>query len=336
MQQFSSSTSGENRALWLQWLFRIGLIGGLVYGGSLLINEFAPIINQAIKNIWILIGFGAPLAFLVGYVVLNPMVCWMWYKGICRKITSFFVKMDPLSFMDSYADLIESKLNKLRTRIITSLISKEKALEREIDAAKKAGAEAAKFGKAARDVGNKNQAGYYGTIVNNSQNTINIFMPLYTNVKAKRVFLEELAENWDYSARQLRETIKVKRNEYEILKTTVDGLKEAESWISSDNEAAKIYAMSVQALEETVTEKLGYITQFENKSKGLLDAIRLERGVRAEEGMAALEQFEENEQLFLPTDWNNITIDLKPNQYEVVTAKRNEGSGKFGKLTELN
>lgn len=325
----------------LEWVLRIAIITGIVYGGSLLVNAVLPTVNTALDLIensllktLAIAAIATPIAFVVGYVLLNPMFVWMSYLGIVRKITSFFIKMDPLSYMDSYADLIESKLRKLRDIVIVSLLGKQKSLQRLINEAKDTATKEAKLGLAAREIGNKNQMALHGNAVANAKSTVDTFTPLLNSLNQKIDFLQKLAENWDYSAQQLRQTIDVKRREYQVLSTTVAGLKEAESWINSDNEAARVYAESVKALEENVTQKLGYIDQFESNSKGLMETMALEKEVRTTDGIAALDAFDENQQFFLPTDWNN-TVDLPQADYAVVDVKKNSDR-KFGNLLKLD
>ena len=312
----------------LEWFLRIAIIGGLVYGGSILVNNYLPTITEALDNIWLFATYAIPTIIVVGYVLLNPMFVWQTYVNFCKKITSFFIKMDPLSYMDRYADLIEYKLNKVRNQVLVSLKGKQKSLMRVIDQAKHDGEEALKLGKAAQAIGNQNQVAFYGNTVNNAKGTVSTFTPLLTSLNGKIDFLEKLTDNWDYSAKQLRQTIDVKRREYEVLKDVVGGLKEADSWINSDNEAAKIYAESLKALEENVTQKLGYIDQFETNSKGLMESMALEKSVHTQDGIAALDAFDENEKFFLPTDWSTNTVDV---DYVEVKPKI-IASGKFDKF----
>lgn len=330
----ASGNGGSTKGNPLEWVLRIGMIGGLIWGASKLINGFLPDIIEAIKNVWVFLGVGVPLAFVIGYILINPTFCWMWYTSLIRKITSFIIKMDPLSFMDRYADRIEMKLSSLRNDIITGLRGKKAAVQRMIEKAQKDGTDAGKLGQAAREGGNKNQIAYYGTLIANAKGTIETFGPLLENINKRLDMLEEIADNWDYSVKQLRATISLKREEYEVLNATYEGLSKADDWINSDNEAARVYAESLKALEEKVTGYMGYIENFENRSRGMLDSIRLEKAVHTNEGVKALEAFEADTTMFLPNDWNK-TIDVPKGDYSVVTAKSGK-SGKFGNLLKLD
>lgn len=63
-------------------------------------------------NLPYLIGFcvvALIAVFGVIYVISNPAFIWMQYKNFCHYITSFFIKLDPLSFMDRYIDVLTTK-----------------------------------------------------------------------------------------------------------------------------------------------------------------------------------------------------------------------------------
>lgn len=98
MQGFSNK---NGKAHWLEKVFRIAIPAALIWGGIKLFNsEIAPTLIEFFNNFWVLVGVGVPALMLILYVMQNPMFIWQTYKNLCHKITSFFVKLDFLSYMD--------------------------------------------------------------------------------------------------------------------------------------------------------------------------------------------------------------------------------------------
>ena len=89
-----------------QKVFAFGILGALGYGAVLLLNSVIPPITQLMKNIWELALYGIPLALIVLYVVSNPLMVWGFFKTLSWKLTSWMIKLDPLSVMDRYGDYL--------------------------------------------------------------------------------------------------------------------------------------------------------------------------------------------------------------------------------------
>src|SRR5690348_10328030 len=112
---------------------------GLIAAGVLTFNKVAPVLINFFDNITNLVGsmFAAalvaiPAIFIVLYIMQNHKLIQFAYKNLCRKITSFFIKMDFLSFMDSYIlNLKEKRKNLQLTK--TKIEGKKVKLERQIE-----------------------------------------------------------------------------------------------------------------------------------------------------------------------------------------------------------
>lgn len=293
--------TNKGKTHWLESVFRIVIPAGIIYGVVKLINAFAPILIQAIKNTWILIGLGAPLAFLLLYIVSNPKLIWMGYKSLCKKITSAFIKLDPLSFMDRYVDLLKGKLSSLEeTR--TTLKGKYIKLSRLTDEKMGLVRDYASKGKEALKQGNENLAGNFGELAATHKETVDIYTPILKKMESNIGFLDKLSENWSWSITKLETTIKAKREEYNTIKEMYKGISKAESLLR-DTEEGKIYQMSLDALEESVTQKIAYIEQFEKDSKLIMQEIDIEKGVSRGEGLDLIKKYTDGKLLLTDKDF---------------------------------
>jgi hypothetical protein len=292
------------------------------WGVVKLLNNVLPSINELISNIWKLIMYGVPLAFLVIYVISNPLFIWGLFKTISWKLTKWFIKMDPLSVMDRYADYLTKKLRNLNT-IKVSLSGKKEKLDRMILELQSNIRENLKKGDAALKQNEQQIASLCGTKVATDRQSLALYGPIQAKMATNLTFLNELSENWQYSIEKLRYTIDRKRTEHEGLREMAKALGEAEAFAKGDTEASKIYNESVKQLEAQVSSNIAKIEEFERNSKSILGNIRVEKQMVQDEGLAAIEEYRKSGELLLPDFATFTGVDLKPNEYDVVSSKVN-------------
>lgn len=297
-----------------QKIFAMILMAGTVFGGVLLFNKYiAPHMIDFFSNVWKMTLIGGPLVLIALYVISNPLVIWGFFKTLSWKFTSFLIKMDPLSVMDRYADYLVKKLANLNDSI-KIVQGKEEKLLRKINTLEDEVRKNLKLGKAAIETGKNSQASLYGTKVAGDKQSILILTPLHQRACRSLKFMTTLSENWKYGIEKLRYEIDRKRSEYEIIKEVARGLKSADDFINSDNEAVRLYGEGVKALEESLTQKIGYIEEFERISKPLMDGMEIEKKAANDEGLAELEKYMENGNLLLPdfSATTNLEYEMVP------------------------
>lgn len=309
-----------------QKLIALVMLGAVAFGGIVVFNKYvAPHLIDFTKNVWMLIALGAPLTFLTLYVISNPFVVWSFFKGLMWKLTKWAVKQDPLSIMDRYVEYLEKKLRNLGSTI-TILSGKKSKLDRNVNELQGKIEDNLRLGNAAKMQNKSNEASVYGVRVQTDKSSLRTLMPLQQRADKSLEFLKALSENWQFSIEKLKYQIQGKRTEYEIIKETTKGLKNAEDMINSDNEAAKIYGLSLKELEESVTQKIGYIEEFERKSKGIMSSIGIEKQAMMDEGLAELEKYMSGGELLLP-DYSKSSITTL--EYEMVPPKKLVDTFKF-------
>lgn len=277
----------------------------LIWGGIKLFNAFAPTLITFFSNFWVLVGVGVPAIALVLYVAQNPKFLWMGYKTLCNKLTSFFIKLDPLSFMERYIDILNEKLKNLRVSK-TTLEGKKVKLERLIDKLSGEVNDGMKKAMAAKKLGNEAVMNNEAYMASSTKQSVDLYTPILERMTNNLTFLSKLEENWDLSIQRLSHDVSRKREEYENLREMAKALGQAEEFANGDTEAGKIYQESVLALEDIVTQKIAYISEFEKKSKNIMGAIDIEKQMMNDEGMAMLEEYMKNDHLLLPeSDWNS-------------------------------
>jgi hypothetical protein len=304
-------SGGEQKPNWLEKIIRLAIPAGLIFGGMKLFNAFAPTLIEFFNNFWHVALVGVPAVFLTLFILKNPTFLWMGYTTLCRKITSFFIKMDPLSFMDRYVDLLKEKRKGLQKNK-TELNANKIQLGRDIDALKKNIDENMRKSKAAMSLGDKDQAALHGSLAATDRGSYNLYIPIYKKMETNLLFLEKLDENWGRSIEKLSHTVEAKRKEFATLKTMAKALGAAAEFASGDTEANRIYKESVIALEENVSKKLAFIEDFENSSKGAMKSIDLDKQMMNEEGLELLAEYEANGTVFLSEDYSSYEMSITP------------------------
>lgn len=340
--------SSEPAAKPLEKVIRLAIPAAMIYGGIMLFNAFAPTLIEFFNNFWHIVIVGAPAVFLSLYVLQNPSLIWMGYKTLCHKITSFFIKLDPLSFMDRYVDLLKEKRKGLQLSK-TNLKAKKIELERECTRLKTEITDDLKMSKAAQQTGDTQLASHKAGLAATLKGSYELYVPILRKMETNLKFLDELDENWGFSIEKLSLTVEAKRKEFVMLKTMAKALGSAEEFAKGDTEANRIYKESVAALEENVTKKLAFIEEFENNSKGVMKSMNLEKQMMSDEGLDLLAKYEKQGGVFLDDDYSKFEMKIDPstdlfsksnanaqNSYANANANTNAKTQEFGDFLKKN
>lgn len=323
--QTLSNIKGD-KANGFQKILAVILLLGVVWGAVKILTPFLKDLNVFAWEMWKLLLIGTPLVLLVLYIVSNPLLIWGFFKTLSYKLTAWLVKMDPLSVMDRYVEYLRKKVKNLGETIVV-LKGKQSKYEREALTLEQAVQTNLKSGAAAKKLGKSTEASAFGIKVQTDMGTLERMKPTRQRLQSNLEFLQKLQENWTAGIDQLSYQVAAKRREYEINSEIYKGLKNAEDFINSDNEAAQLYGMSLQALEETVTQQIGYIEEFERKSKGIMSEIDISKQANADEGLAMLEKYIQDGNIQMP-DFGKIG-GIQEVDYIEVNQQQASSSSKF-------
>lgn len=303
-----------------EWITRLGIPAAIGFGIYLILpflTDFAMKIQEFAKaavgaTLWMVI-LGV-LALVVGlpvlYAITNPMVVWMKYRSWCRKVTAGIVKMDPISFMESYIELLKKKMKNL-VRIIQDLIANRISLQREVESLKKSAKEKMTLAQAAKKMGEEDEAAHQAGMAQQDIESVNLYTPMLERFNTNINYLEKLKTNWNRNIEKLSFTVERKKREWEMLNKMAKAFGMAEEFASGESEASQLYFASVKALEEKVSNSMAYIEEFEKNAAGKMKTIDLEKAVMDEEGMSALEQYMQSGKLFIDEDYSKFDISQK-------------------------
>lgn len=309
-----STLSGK--LTWWQKGFAYMLMGATVIMAMKIFNNYiAPNLIWFLKNIWAIVLLGTPLVFLTLYIITNPAVIWGVYKTLSVKITSFLVKMDPLSVMDRYIDWLEMKMTNL-SQTIETLRGKKIKLDRRIESMEKERIEQLRLGEAAIKQNEERRASLYGSKAAALSNSINALKPLQNKVSLSLDKLVTIHDNWGYGLEKFKFEVQIKREEYESIKEVVKGLKNADDMINSNSEQAKLYGMGLKELEERATANMGFIEEFDRRSKDIILGLSIERQANEDQGLKELESYMKKSELLI-----SPSVQLQPQQQKSTILK---------------
>lgn len=283
-KQLSDKTNG-----WQKFIAAGLMIGTGVLIFKLLAMALPTILLAAQSLFWltvIAIVFGLPTL----YAITNPLMVWGFFKTLSWNFTKFLIKMDPLSVMDRYVDYLRKKVDKL-SKSIDILRGKEAKAKRDLQALQESYNTHIKNAEAAIRQGKESIAGTEGLKANTDKGRIERLKPLVEKTTLSIKLMEQLEEASLTTIDRLTYQIKSKRDEFETNKEIYKGLKSVEDFISSNSDAARIYGQSVIELEEQTTQYIGYIEGFEQRSKGLMDSIAVEKQASIDQGLAELQTY---------------------------------------------
>lgn len=300
METLPSSTGGpklpEKIARWAP-IVAIGAVAFYFWG------QIVPFVESTMHNTALALAYGIPSAIVLGALILYPTFWWMQYKNIVHWFMSLLIKMDPLSFMDRYVDILQEKLgnlNRIKVQLKGRLVESERRmldLNKQVENSLKRGAAA----KRANDL---DTASLEGERARGAKESIDLFTPNHERLKKSVEFMEALSKNWGLSIIKLSEQVARKRQEYEVIRDQAAGLKEAEAFLNGDTPEGKIYQESLKALEYSVTQKIAYINDFEDRSKDIMAGIKVDNQMQHDEGLDMLNSYMKDDKLMLPTDFS--------------------------------
>jgi hypothetical protein len=280
---------------WLRWLPIIAGAVALFWFWGTVVGFVLLTLENTLKSVI----YGAILVFILGFIWSNPMFLWMTYTNIWRKITAIFIAMDPLSYMDSYADILVQKLKNLQKAIV-NMRGRLNHLNGIIDQEAKNKAENLRMASAARQQQNEKMAAYYAVEAKGADESIQLYTPDKARMERSLKFMSELDENWDIAIRGIRSFNKRKRIQFEELKENAKTLKQSEAFLKGETEESRNYYMSIEAAEKQMAQNMAYIDDFEIRAKPILEGAAIKKTADQQDALTMLDEYMNNSKLFIP------------------------------------
>lgn len=304
---------GKEKSFWQRPEGVTGLIflAALVAGGAYLVSavDWANFFQNTIY----LAGSIAVLG-IVTYMVLDPKMrnlIGYAYKSVMRKLTGWFVTIDPIGILKNYIEDLQDNLAKMRTQIgkIKSQIRHLKTLvqdnESEINSQMK-------IASAAKAKGMEKQMVLASRKAARLKESNEKYGNLTQRMEVMYRILNKMHDNSEILLEDTKDQVKLKEQERKAIRASHSAMQSAMSVISGDPDKRAMFDMAMEAVAEDVASKVGEMERFMEMSASFMDSVDLQNGIFEEEGLSMLEKWEQESTLMLLGDKskNSATLDL--------------------------
>ncbi len=299
-------------------IFLAAILGGTAYLGY----KFSAAILTWITGSTIGVVVSVIVLAALVYMALDPQMragVWYMYKSVMRWITSWFIKIDPISILKSYVEDLEEnltnmkrQLNKLRSQmhVLGELIYKNKeAIKDNLEVASKAKEQkdAAQLILKTRKAGRLKESNMR-------------LEDLYRKMEVLYRVLKKMYDNSYVLKEDIADQVKMKEQERKAILASHSAMNSAMNIIRGDKDKLMAFDMALEAVADDVSSKVGEMERFMELSSTFMESIDLQNGVFEEEGLKMLEKWEkesskllgdEKEALLLSAEDGSDTLDLK-------------------------
>lgn len=293
-------------------LFLLALVAG---GGFLLVSALPALVALTQNVLYLSLMLLAVAA--IGYVVFDPKMrnlVWYMYKSAMRKITSFFVTIDPIGILKNYVDELQKNLGKMRTQI-GAIRGQSRKLEALIKKNREEIEQQMQLAKAAKEKGMERQLLLSSRKAARLKDSNEKYASLLKRMDVLYRILNKMHQNSEILLEDTKDQVALKEQERKAIRTSHSAMKSAMSVISGDPDQRAMFDAAMEAVADDVANKLGEMERFMEMSSDFMNSIDLQKGIFEEEGMKMLEKWEKESSLLLLKKENDIAteegLDLK-------------------------
>jgi phage shock protein A len=285
----------------------------LIAGAGFLLYRALPFIITLLQNTIYAALLGVA-AVVIGFVITDKR---FWrlgkylYMSLMRKITQFFVEIDPIGIMKNYVNELQGKLANMNKRI-AQLSGMIRACKDEIeknekvkDSALKLVTEAKKNGKATVIALQSRKAGRMVDANLSYQDLLSKLELLYRVLIKYQDVSEFLIED-------MKQEIDVKTRKKEMADAAHSAMKSAMSIIKGDPDSKEMFNMANEYLAADYAMKIGEIEDFVRLSDSFMSSVDLQNGVYEAQAIKMLEDWEKNADSIVLGESKRLLIENSP------------------------
>lgn len=272
----------------------------LLAGAGFLIVTFLPTLIALAQNVLYLAGMILVLGVIL-YMVLDPKMrnlVWYMYKSVMRKVTGWFVTIDPIGILKNYVEDLSDNLQKMRKQIGV-IRGQMRKLQTLMEDNNKEIQKNMKMAAAAKEAGKEKQMLLSSRKAARMKETNAKYQQLLNKMEVLYRILSKMHTNSEILLEDTKDQVKLKEQERKAIRTSHSAMKSAMSVISGDPDKRAMFDMAMEAVADDVADKVGEMERFMEMSANFMDSIDLQNGIFEEEGLKMLEQWEKDSTLML-------------------------------------
>lgn len=265
----------------------------MAVGGGYLAWLVLPALNVIVQNTlyltFLLLGVGA-LAFMV----LDPRMrnlIWFMYKSTMRKITGYFVQLDPIGILKKHVQELSKNLRNMN-RQIGQLRGQMHKLNEIIHNNKKSIQDNLQQAHEAREKNEETVLILKSRQAGRLKESNVRLEDLYRKMEILYRVLHKMHQNSYILMEDIKDQVSVKEQEQKAIHASHNAMRSAMSLLSGDPDKRAMFDMAMEAVAEDVSKKVGEMERFMKMSSNFMDSVDLQQGIFEEEGLKMLEQWE--------------------------------------------
>lgn len=276
-------------------------IAGVGYLLYLLLPIMISLASNLLYLILMLFGIG-----ILGYILTSKKF-WNTFKVayfiIMRRITGFFIKIDPVAILEDYIQDLKKRIREVADNItqVRGLIQKN---ERKLNELQK------KVTDAKMEVELYDQKGQKA-FADQKRGLLVMYVESYKNreerlEKSKKwlAALEKLQSYATFSVTINQEKVKLYKDEYEELKAQGKAFRSIKSALNGDPDMMENFEMAIEIMENEISMNLGEIEDMMDATNGLLGQADMENAKISQKAEAILDQFDQKKGIFSEDRWS--------------------------------
>ncbi len=284
------------------------VVAGLgIAGAGYLLYLLLPIMISLASNVLYLIlmlfGIG-----ILGYILTSKKF-WNTFKVayfiIMRRITGFFIKIDPVAILEDYIRDLQKRIREVSDNInqVRALIKKnERKLNEVTEKRNNAILEIKQYQKSGQVAFAQQKEGLLVLYEKSVQDRT-------ARLETSRKWLEALTKLQQYATFSVtinEEKVKLFKDEYEELKAHGKAFRSIKSALNGDPDMMENFETAVEIMENEISMNLGEIEDMIDETNGLLGQADMENAVISDKAAAILQKYDNQEGIFNENRWKGL------------------------------
>jgi phage shock protein A len=284
-------------------------VTGFLFGGAILLGlgwlawTFLPAITVILSNAIYAVIFFIILAGLL-YMIFDRKfrtLIWYMYKVIMRKITGWFVNIDPIGILETYVENLYKNLRDMDMHI-GKLKGQMQKLKTIVDTNQREMEQSLQLAEAAKKKGNMDvvviNTRQYGRLEDSNKR----YKELLAKMEILYRILSKMYTNSGYLVKDIENEVRIRKQEREAIKSGYSAMKSAMNIIKGDPDKKQMFDQAMEAIVDDVSNKVGEMERFMEVSATFIDSIDIQNGVYEQKGLELLEKMEKEGISFLLDD----------------------------------
>ncbi len=256
------------------------------------------------------------------------------YQSVMRKITGFFVTIDPMGILKNYISDLEKNLKKMGKQI-ANLKGQMRNLKNQLTNNNQEIEKNLAIARQAKKQGNEKQLVLSTRKAARLKETNQKYVALHSKLAVLYRVLTKMYSNSEILLEDTKDQVRVKDQERKAIRASHSAMKSAMSIIKGDPDKRAMFDQAMQGIADDVANKVGEMERFMEMSSDFMQSIDLQEGIFEEKGMAMLEEYEKQSTLMLlgGSEEADEILDLNEPRKEVQYRTKSDSSD-YGDLFE--